>query len=87
MIEPWINVIDFLVRYLHNLGWTPVSHARLCFDELEEKYNEYMQNFYYDGEDKVVKVQQGLLEAKWMQIVMFIFHIVLKIPGMIIQLR
>ena len=41
----------------------PVSHARSCFDELEEKCHEHMKNLYYGYEDQAVKVQQGLLKA------------------------
>ena len=65
----------------------PVSHARPCFDELEEKYHEHMQNLYYDCENKAVKVQQGLLKAMLMKIAMFISHTIFKISDMITQLR
>ena len=65
----------------------PVSHARSCFEDLEERYHEYMYNLYDDDKDKAVKVQQGLLKAMWMEIVMCIWHIILKISGMITQLR
>ena len=46
-----------------------------------------MHNLYDDDKDKAVKVQQGLLKAMWMEIVMCIWHIILKISGMITQLR
>ena len=62
-----------------------LSHAKLCSGELEEKYHAYMQDLYYDDEDKIVKVQQGLLESMWMEIVTFIC--ILKISGMITHLR
>ena len=40
----------------------PVSHARLCSEDLEDEYHEYMQKLYDDYEDKSVKAQQGLLK-------------------------
>ena len=46
-----------------------------------------MQNLYDDDEDKAVKVQKGLIKTMLMEIATFILHIILKISGMITQLR